>query len=199
MLKKRDNRDLIKNSRSSFMKQLSSAVTDCQWLYIHLTSPHIWMIHSGISCNTPSLVQRHHHWCSHQPHHHHHYRGKMNRFSFCLTHPNGSTSQKNDAPIAIVQRQILAGYVSVFFFIRACSFFVDAFTFVLVHLPLWIDAHAYWVYIRSAMQSPVCIFVDDRHAECVCFYGGCVHVHRSASHLVHIKFMNLIRNDLFTY
>lgn len=192
MLKKRDNRDLIRSSRSSFMKQLSIAVTECQWLYIHLTSPHICTMHSGISCNTPSLLQRHRHWCSQQPHHHHHhYLGKMKRFSFCLTHPNGSTSQKNDAPIAIVQRQILARYVSVIFFVLA--------HFSLMHLPLWIDAHAYWVYIRSAMQSPACILVWDRHAKYVCFYGGCVHVHRSASHLVHIKFMNFIRNDLFTY
>lgn len=92
----KSNRDLIKSSRPSFMKQLSNAVCDCQWLFDwidavwfgfvwpdfalhHINDILAYHVTSDIDC----IQQRHRlFWCTHQHQPHHHYHGKMNRFTF---------------------------------------------------------------------------------------------------------------------
>lgn len=128
------------------MKQLSNAVTDRQWLFrfrifashsdeireYHVTSSSVFI--RGIITDA---THKHH------PHHlHHHYLWQNESVHlFLLVHPEWMSityrkqttekmKKKTGALIAFVQHWLLAW------------FFVDAFMFVLVHLPLWIDVCA---------------------------------------------------------
>lgn len=115
---------MIKSSRPSFMKQLSNAVTDCQWLSVWLRFTFEWYIleyhetkhrrYSGIICEAHTSSSSSLLW-----------QNESVRASFfsCSTHPNRCIEKWTHwLPFVVSLNVHWIWFVSFFFF-------VDAFTF----------------------------------------------------------------------